>query len=47
MSYTKDILNEYLKSDGATVIEPLPKLKKEAKINFVCNCGKNGDKTFV
>ena len=47
MIYTLDSLNEFVKSDNAIIIDPLPKLNKDTRINFVCNCGKNGDKTFV
>jgi len=47
MLYTEEALNEYVKSDGATIVYPLPKLNKMNRINFVCNYGKTSDKSFV
>ena len=35
MSYSLETLHEYLKTDGAIIIDPLPKLGKGARINFV------------
>jgi hypothetical protein len=46
-SYSLDVLNECLKRDKATPEGQLPQLKKEAIINFRCNCGELCSKTFV
>jgi len=47
MSYSSEVLISLTTSDGATMIGDLPKLKKEAKLNFRCQCGKEAVKTFV
>lgn len=43
----KEILNEYVLSDNATLIGELPKLTQEVRIHFRCKCGTEDSKTFV
>ena len=47
MSYSLEVLNEFCQTFTATIIEPLPKLGKEARITFRCRCGGAADKSFV
>lgn len=44
--YSMEILESYLQRDKATLKSDIPKLCKEARIMFLCNCRKDGDKTF-
>ena len=45
-AYNWEILESYIKRDCATLNCELPKLYKEVRILYTCNCGNNGDKTF-
>ena len=47
MSYSSDVLNSLITSNGATMVGELPVLKKEAKLSFRCRCGTADVKTFV
>lgn len=47
MSYSLEVLEDFIKEFSAKVIEPLPKLRKEARIPFTCRCGTVTDKSFV
>lgn len=47
MSYSLEVLQDFIKEFSAKVIEPLPKLRKEARIPFTCRCGTVTDKSFV
>ena len=47
MSYSIEILDELIKTTGATILGDLPKLHKEASLSFRCHCGKDDTKRFV
>lgn len=47
MSYSYDVLNSLITSNGATMVGELPVLKKEGKLSFRCRCGTADVKTFV
>lgn len=47
MSYSSEVLNALITSNGCTMVGTLPDLKKEAKLVFLCKCGKEDTKTFV
>lgn len=44
--FTKELLEETLKRDNATLVGEHDKLNKEAMINFKCNCGNEHKKQF-
>jgi hypothetical protein len=46
-SYNLEVLNTYIGEAEASLVSELPPLKKEARICFLCKCGKEDSKTFV
>ena len=45
--FTIDLLNDKLKTDGAVLVGDYPKLTKESKITFICNCGEQHTKNIL
>ena len=46
VKYNRELLDECLTRDGATLYRECEKLNRDTKIQFKCNCGNDGEKTF-
>jgi hypothetical protein len=46
VKYNKELLDECLVRDSATLIGEYEKLIRDTKIRYKCNCGNEGEKTF-
>jgi len=46
VNYNRELLDECLTRDCATLYGEYEKLNREAKIQFKCNCGNDGEKIF-
>jgi len=44
--YTKQLLDQYLERDGATIIGDYDNTNCETRINFKCKCGNDNEKSF-
>ena len=45
--YNQELLDLCLKRDGASINKEQNKLKRESIISFVCNCGKEKNKSLL
>lgn len=46
ISYNKELLDEYVKRDGATLIDDYDKLNRDTIIQYICICGKESKRNF-